>query len=159
MCYMGRKDSIETVSAALEVFPEPFRTTCQTILQMCAYAGTGDVLIVQELLRTVGERVEVPCTSKSSETTSKTALKKEKEKKSKTEWDASIPQAMAVLGVALVSIGEEMGMEMVQRILGNAGRYGDSGKISFWSLASLSRTVAIDVVSPTLQIGRMWSTT
>lgn len=120
-CYMGRRDVTDAVHTAFEVFTEPFRSTAQTILKFCAYAGTGDVLVIQELLRAVDEKVE--------------GIKAEpevggkgKDRKAKTEWDLSIPQAVACLGVSVVSLGEEIGMEMVQRILGNAGRYGDAGE-------------------------------
>lgn len=36
--------------AALEVLPEPQQSLCQTTLSMCAYAATGDVLVVQQML-------------------------------------------------------------------------------------------------------------
>ena len=52
---MGRRDAVETLSTALEVLPDPFKLAAQIMLQVCSYAGTGDVLIVQELLRICSE--------------------------------------------------------------------------------------------------------
>lgn len=52
---MGRRDGIETLSTALEVLPDPYKLAAQTMLQVCSYAGTGDVLIVQELLHICSE--------------------------------------------------------------------------------------------------------
>lgn len=51
----GQKDATEATKAALEVLPDPFRSMAQHMLKMCAYAGTGDVLIVQEQLQICSE--------------------------------------------------------------------------------------------------------
>ncbi|KAF5293696.1 hypothetical protein FQA39_LY03181 [Lamprigera yunnana] len=114
ICYIGRKDMIEITTETLGVFEEPFHTIAVTLLKMCAYAGTGDVLVIQELLHIVSERLTLP----------EDKTDKDK-KKNKLHWDSGIAQAVAVLAVAAVSLGEETGMEMSHRILGNMGRYGD----------------------------------
>jgi hypothetical protein len=44
--------------AALEVLPEPQQSLCQTTLSMCAYAGTGDVLVVQQMLHICSKHYE-----------------------------------------------------------------------------------------------------
>lgn len=123
LCYLGARDAIEVSSNAVEVFPEPFKSSMQTMLLMCAYAGTGDVLIIQELLGMVGEKIDIP---------EKEKLPKDKEApapktkgKKIPEWDFTMGQAVAALAVSSVSFGEEIGMEMVQRIFGHMGRYGE----------------------------------
>lgn len=107
--------------------------------------GSGDVLIVQELLETVGERIEPSklennsdsklkkdIGSTSSTTTTGSNARKDgidaklRDLKKRLEWDYAAGQAMATLAVAAVSFGEETGMEMVQRIFGHVGRYGDN---------------------------------
>ncbi|KAJ8975359.1 hypothetical protein NQ317_000288, partial [Molorchus minor] len=126
LCYFGARDAIEAPTEATNVLEEPFKTAIQTVLLMCAYAGTGDVLIIQELLHVVGEKVEIPKKEKKQE-------KKEKARDSftriklpkKVEWDYSMGQAMATLAVAVVSMGEDIGVEMTHRIFGHVGRYGD----------------------------------
>ncbi|XP_969349.2 26S proteasome non-ATPase regulatory subunit 2 [Tribolium castaneum] len=115
LAYFGTKDAIEVPTIVADVFEEPFRTIFQTMLQMCAYAGSGDVLIIQELLRLVEEKVEVPET---------TETKGSKDKK-KNEWDYHMGKAIAVLAVAAISKGEELGTEMIQRIFGQISRYGE----------------------------------
>ncbi|KAL6432205.1 hypothetical protein ACFW04_006707 [Cataglyphis niger] len=69
MIYMGTRDAIETPSAALEALPKPYNFASQTMLQICAYAGTGDVLIVQELLRICSEVTEEVTSVKMPENT------------------------------------------------------------------------------------------
>lgn len=117
MCYIGCKETVETINTALEVFPDPFRTTAQTIIEFCAYAATGDVLLIQELLHMIGEKNEVVASKTTRNNT----------KSQKTDWDYSVPQAVAGLGAAVISLGDEVGIEMMHRILGHIWRYGDAG--------------------------------
>lgn len=107
LCYMGCKDSIEVPHAAMDVFVEPFKTMVQTMLKMCAYAGTGDVLIVQELLRIVEERII--CKEEKAKDKGKKDGKK-KDRRTSLDWDYCMGQAIAVLAVAAVSKGEEIGI-------------------------------------------------
>ncbi|CAG9827533.1 unnamed protein product [Diabrotica balteata] len=130
LCYFGARDEIEVSTEALNILEEPFRSTLQTILLMCAYAGTGDVLIIQELLHLVGEKGDSPKNENAASNEKKD--KKDKWSTSKTkgskpkEWDYSISQAMACLAVAAVGAGESIGVEMVHRIFGQFARYGES---------------------------------
>ncbi|KAI5714287.1 hypothetical protein M8J76_014298 [Diaphorina citri] len=141
--YLGKKDAIDTTLAALEVLPDPFRSMAKMMLKMCAYAGSGDVLVVQEFLHVCSEHYS-PTTSSAKEETSATGTatsataggstestpaaaandKKEKKDKEK-EKDLSSMQAVAALGVAVVALGEEIGSEMSTRIFGQLGRYGE----------------------------------
>lgn len=140
---MGCKDAVDTINTALEVFTDPFRTTAQTIIEFCAYAATGDVLLIQELLHVIGERGDetTSTTTTSSSSSKSTTSSKSKDSKSKAEWDFSVPQAVAGLAVAIISLGDEVGMEMMQRILGNIWRYGDIGKTKVVSVLTFKVVV------------------
>ena len=39
-CSLGKGEAIETTLAALQVVPEPFRSFANTLVDICAYAGT-----------------------------------------------------------------------------------------------------------------------
>ncbi|XP_015188536.1 PREDICTED: 26S proteasome non-ATPase regulatory subunit 2-like [Polistes dominula] len=135
--YMGCRDVIDTPSAALEVLPEPYRLACQTMLQICAYAGTGDVLIVQELLRICSEPVNgkddsiygtpittpvVSCCDHGKRMGSnQSADDTQTKNKTPNSREIGISQAIASLGVGVVGLGE--GKEN-SRIFGQVGRYG-----------------------------------
>ncbi|KMQ97312.1 26s proteasome non-atpase regulatory subunit 2-like protein [Lasius niger] len=138
MIYMGTRDAIETPSAALEALPKPYNFASQTMLQICAYAGTGDVLIVQELLRicseaneevtsvkTTPENTPTPsCCDQRKPQGSSATLETNKKADNQTEEsakDIEAPQAIASLGVGVVGLGE--GKEN-SRIFGQIGRYG-----------------------------------
>jgi 26S proteasome regulatory subunit N1 len=49
---------VETITAALEVIGEPFRSMATTLVEMCAYAGTGNVLKVQHFLHICSEHYD-----------------------------------------------------------------------------------------------------
>lgn len=116
LCHLGKQEGVDTIIAALEVIPEPFRSMATTMVDICAYAGTGNVLKVQHLLHICSEHYEA------SETTDKNAKDKDK-KDVKEEKDLSSRQAIAVLGIALISMGEDIGSEMAFRTFGHLLRY------------------------------------
>ena len=78
---------------------------------MCSFAGTGNVLKVQELLHYCDEHID------------KTPKEKKDDEEKKDEKDAAPEeppkddtfQAFAVIGIALVAMGEEIGSEMSLR--------------------------------------------
>ena len=49
---------METILATLEVVPEPFKSMASTLVDICAYAGTGNVLKVQHLLHICSEHYD-----------------------------------------------------------------------------------------------------
>jgi len=128
LCYLGKQDAAEATIAALEVIPEPFRQIAVTLVEICAYAGTGNVLKIQQLLHICSDHYE-----QEKEVQDKTKDKKkddkkegEKEKEEKTEdaaLDLSGQQAVAVLGLGLISMGEDIGSEMLLRTLSHLMRY------------------------------------
>jgi len=129
LCYLGKQDAAEATTAALEVIPQPFRELATTLVEICAYAGTGNVLKVQQLLSICSDHYE----QEKSETEKKKDDKKkdgdkkddkkEEEKKEEVTLDLSGQQAVAVLGLGLISMGEDIGAEMLTRTLGHLMRY------------------------------------
>lgn len=127
LIYLARQEAAEAIIAALEVVSEPFRSMATTMVEICAYAGTGNVLKVQQLLHICSEHYE---TSEKSDSDSKDKSSKDKDKekdaqkeKEDREKDLSSTQAIAVIGIALIAMGEEIGAEMAFRSFGNLLRY------------------------------------
>uniref|UniRef100_A0A8B9KLD2 26S proteasome non-ATPase regulatory subunit 2 n=1 Tax=Astyanax mexicanus TaxID=7994 RepID=A0A8B9KLD2_ASTMX len=56
--HLGKGEAIETTLAALQVVPEPFRSFSNTLVDICAYAGSGNVLKVQQLLHICSEHYD-----------------------------------------------------------------------------------------------------
>ncbi len=81
---------------------------------MCSFAGTGNVLKVQELLHYCDEHID------------KTPKEKKDDKDASSEEEPTKDdtfQAFAVIGIALVAMGEEIGSEMSLRQFNHLVRY------------------------------------
>lgn len=150
LLYLGRQEAAEAVMATLEVIADPFRTMAQTMVEICAYAGTGNVLKIQHLLHICSDHYdqsgEAAADKNNNASNSEKAKggkggegsnkeggesgsskegegEKEKVTPTKEKVDLSSTQAVAVLGIALISMGEEIGAEMAYRSFGNLLRY------------------------------------
>lgn len=121
LCFLGKQEAAEAIIAALEIVPEPFKSMSTTLVEVCAYAGTGNVLKIQHLLHICSEHYE-PSNEKEDKSDRKDKDKKEEKKEDKTK-DLSSRQAIAVLGIALIAMGEEIGAEMAYRTFGHLLRY------------------------------------
>ncbi|KAJ0254136.1 26S proteasome non-ATPase regulatory subunit 2 B [Hirschfeldia incana] len=100
LLYLGKQVGNESVEATAEVsktFNEKIRKYCDMTLLSCAYAGTGNVLKVQDLLAQCGEHLE----------------------------KGDIHQGPAVLGLAMVAMSEELGIDMEIRSLERMLQYGE----------------------------------
>jgi 26S proteasome regulatory subunit N1 len=86
------------------------------MVEICAYAGTGNVLKIQHLLHICSDHYE-PYTPESSDKNKKE--QNEAQQKEEREKDLSQCQAVAVLGIALIALGEDIGAEMAYRSFGN----------------------------------------
>ncbi|XP_063990576.1 26S proteasome non-ATPase regulatory subunit 2 [Diachasmimorpha longicaudata] len=142
LCFLGKQEAAEAIIAALEVVPEPFRSMSTTLVEVCAYAGTGNVLKIQHLLHICSEHYE-PSSDKDDKDRNQKDSKDKKDDKDKEkekdkdkkdskdkddkdkpkEKDLSSKQAIAVLGIALISMGEEIGADMAYRTFGHLLRY------------------------------------
>ena len=115
--------------AEVEATLEVAKTLCprvseflQVTLEVCAYAGSGNVLKVQAMLARCGAHPDLdgdetaegeePAAGESGEVESK-------------EWLAD-PQSIAALGVALIASGEELGSDMAVRAYDHLIQYGDA---------------------------------
>lgn len=129
LIYLGRQEAVEAIIATLEVVPDPFRSMAVTLVEICAYAGTGNVLKIQKLLHVCSEHYDSTETESSSSSSSSkkesaaAAASESAEAASEASKNKSSTQAVAVLGIALIAMGEEIGAEMAFRSFGNLLRY------------------------------------
>lgn len=52
---LGLKDKANALDGDLNVLADPFKSMAKMTVKMCACAGSGDVLIIQELLHICSE--------------------------------------------------------------------------------------------------------
>ncbi|CAI9771985.1 unnamed protein product [Fraxinus pennsylvanica] len=97
LLYLGKQDNVNTrATTLLETFNEKIGKYCYMTLISCAYAGTGDALKVQKFLHACEH------------------LK-----------NGEKYQGPAVLGIAMVAMAEELGLEMAIRSLEHLLQYGN----------------------------------
>lgn len=58
LIFLGTQDRSEVFVESLRSLPEPFGSMVSTLVDVCAYAGTGNVLKVQNLLHICSEHYE-----------------------------------------------------------------------------------------------------
>ncbi|XP_044466296.1 26S proteasome non-ATPase regulatory subunit 2 homolog A [Mangifera indica] len=97
LLYLGKQESVEATAEVSKTFNVKIRKYCDMTLLSCAYAGTGNVLKVQNLLGHCAQHLE----------------------KGETH------QGPAVLGIAMVAMAEELGVEMAIRSLEHLLQYGE----------------------------------
>lgn len=97
LLYLGKQESVEATAEVSKTFNEKIRKHCDMMLLSCAYAGTGNVLKVQSLLGHCAQHLD----------------------KSETH------QGPAVLGIAMIAMAEELGLEMAIRSLEHLLQYGE----------------------------------
>ncbi|KRZ06168.1 26S proteasome non-ATPase regulatory subunit 2 [Trichinella zimbabwensis] len=125
LIFLGRQEQAEPVVEMLRVLPKPYGSIGSTLVEVAAYAGTGNVLKIQQLLYICTERHDI------AESTQKVTKEKKKDKKDmevlRQAQGASFHQAVAVLGIALIAICEDIGSSMAFRLFSNLLRYCDQG--------------------------------
>lgn len=97
LLYLGKQENVEATAEVSKTFNEKIRKYCDMTLLSCAYAGTGNVLKVQHFLGQCAQHHE----------------------------KGEAGQGPAVLGIALVAMAEELGLEMAIRSLEHLLQYGE----------------------------------
>ena len=104
--------TMEVLKATLHPTLSSYVTTA---LESCAYAGSGNVLMIQKLLATVGEHPE--------ETPAPEGAEEEERPKDKHAHPAHQP--LSVLALALIGMSEDIGGEMLLRSFEHLLQYGE----------------------------------
>uniref|UniRef100_A0A915D0K5 26S proteasome non-ATPase regulatory subunit 2 n=1 Tax=Ditylenchus dipsaci TaxID=166011 RepID=A0A915D0K5_9BILA len=138
LIFLGTQDRSEVFIESVRALPEPFGSMTSTLIEVCAYAGTGNVLKIQNMLHICSEHYEVapkedkkkagadvPKVAAKAETKPEGDKSGESSKKEETKIDYSAKQAVAVLGIGLIAMGEDVGSAMSLRTFGHLMRYGE----------------------------------
>ncbi|KAL2023419.1 hypothetical protein VTK56DRAFT_2776 [Thermocarpiscus australiensis] len=104
LLFFGRQEEVDVILETLKAVEHPMAKPTSVLASICAWAGTGAVLKIQELLHICNEHVE------------------ESEEKKGDE----LLQAYAVLGIGLIAMGEDIGQDMVLRHFGHLMHYGEA---------------------------------
>lgn len=104
--YFGKQDVVEASLMGVQVIEHPISRFMEIIMKGCAYACSGNVLKIQELLHVCAEHEE----------------KKEGEEVKNTNHF----QSAAVISLALIAFGEDIGCEMALRSMNHLLQYGEA---------------------------------
>ena len=98
LVFLGQQDRVATSLSVIKDLIKPeIRQYAAITAECCAYAGSGNVLKVQEMLKVCAEHLE------------------------EKDWQQ---QMAAVIGVSLIAMGENIGVEMVMRTFDHLLQYG-----------------------------------
>ena len=104
LLFFGRQEQVDVILETLKAIDHPMSKPTSVLAEICAWAGTGTVLKLQELLHICNDHIEDTDDKKGDE----------------------LLQAYAVIGLGLVAMGEEVGQEMVLRQFGHLMHYGEA---------------------------------
>ncbi|KAK9474588.1 armadillo-type protein [Dipodascopsis tothii] len=108
LLYMGKQDDADATIETLKAIEHPIGRNTSVLVDICSFAGTGNVLKIQNLLHLCSEKPDQGDDDDSSA--------------QKTD---DLYQGYAVLGVAMIAMGEDIGQEMVLRQFGHLMHYGE----------------------------------
>ncbi|CAD1808161.1 Proteasome/cyclosome repeat family protein [Candida parapsilosis] len=173
LLYMGKTEQVEDVLETIDAIEHPISKTLKVLVNICAYAGTGNVLQIQALLQMCAAKPkdqldEEKKLEQSEEDQQKTEEKekhknegegdvemedakdgnetqegeqtepkanateatenenKEEPDDDEVEEDEELYQGIAVLGLACIAMGEDIGQDMSLRHFGHFMHYGNS---------------------------------
>ncbi|EME40455.1 hypothetical protein DOTSEDRAFT_74133 [Dothistroma septosporum NZE10] len=120
MLFFGQQEEVDVVLETLKAIDHPMSKPASVLAEICAWAGTGAVLKLQQLLHVCNEHIE-----ERDDKEDEDKDKKEDEPKKDIAGEQLV-QAYAVLGLSLVAMGEDVGQEMVLRQFGHLMHYGEA---------------------------------
>lgn len=90
LLFIGKGDAAEAPLETLKVIEHPIAKSVEVMVEICAYAATGNVLKIQKMLHLCNEHHD-------------------------SEKEDDSHQAFAVIGIAMIAMGEDIGSEMAIR--------------------------------------------
>lgn len=103
LLFVGRQEEADATLETLKAIEHPIAKHTAVLVDAAAYAGTGNVLKFQSMLHLCNDHLEVE----------------------EGKEGADIYQSYAVLGLALIAMGEDVGSEMALRQFGHLMHYGE----------------------------------
>ncbi|KAK9469831.1 armadillo-type protein [Lipomyces arxii] len=106
LLYMGKQDAAEVILETLKAIEHPIGRNTTVLVDICSFAGTGNVLKIQSLLHLCSDRADP-------------------ESEGEENKSDDLYQGYAVLGLAIIAMGEDIGSEMVLQQFGHLMHYGE----------------------------------
>ncbi|KAF2273049.1 26S proteasome non-ATPase-like protein regulatory subunit 2 [Westerdykella ornata] len=105
LLFFGQQEEVEVILETLKALDHPMSKPTAVLAEVCAWAGTGAVLKIQQLLHICNEHIEEDSDEKKGD---------------------ELLQSYAVIGLSLVAMGEDIGQDMILRTFGHLMHYGEA---------------------------------
>lgn len=105
LLFFGQQEEVDVILETLKALDHPAAKSASVLTEVCAWAGTGAVLKIQQLLHICNEHIEEDSDEKKGD---------------------ELLQSYAVIGLSLVAMGEDVGQDMILRTLGHLMHYGEA---------------------------------
>jgi len=105
LLYVGRQEDADVTLETLGAINHPIAKHTSVLVDACAYVGTGNVLKYQSMLTLCNDHIDTSEDDKKGD---------------------DLFQSYAVLGMALIAMGEDIGSEMALRQFGHLMHYGEA---------------------------------
>ncbi|CBZ24022.1 proteasome regulatory non-ATPase subunit,putative [Leishmania mexicana MHOM/GT/2001/U1103] len=118
--FLGRQEAADTLLDATRALPVAIQRYTEIVVRSCAFAATGNVVVIQSLFHVIAENDEAPENDEEKNEDEAREGNANEEAAAKPEEEKTAPlnhKAAAVLGIGLVAVGEDLGMEMTKRAI------------------------------------------
>lgn len=105
LIFFGQQEEVDVILETLKAFDHPMSKPTSVLAEVCAWAGSGNVLKIQQLLHICNEHIEEDSEEKKGD---------------------ELLQSYAVIGLSLVAMGEDVGQDMILRTFGHLMHYGEA---------------------------------
>ncbi|PSN61915.1 26S proteasome regulatory complex, non-ATPase subcomplex, Rpn1 subunit [Corynespora cassiicola Philippines] len=105
LLFFGQQEEVDVILETLKALDHPMSKPTAVLAEVCAWAGTGAVLKIQQLLHICNEHIEEDSDEKKGD---------------------ELLQSYAVIGLSLVAMGEDIGQDMILRTFGHLMHYGEA---------------------------------
>jgi 26S proteasome regulatory subunit N1 len=123
LLFFGKQDASDAIVETLKAIDHPIAEEAIVMLSLSSFAGTGEVLRIQQMLRLCAEKLEGEKDPKEKDAKEKEKEKEDKKDKKKKddkkEDKGEFKQGLAVLAIAAIAMGEDVGKELCMRHFGH----------------------------------------
>lgn len=116
LLFCGKQDASDAIIETLRAIDHSIAQDAIVMLSMSSFAGTGDVLRIQQLLRLCAEK---PAAKEKDEEKDKQKSEEDKKAEEKEAAKGEPQQGLAVIAIAAIAMGEDVGKELCLRHFGH----------------------------------------
>lgn len=119
LLFFGKQDASDAFVETLKAIQHPIAQEAIVMLTMSSFAGTGEVLRIQQMLRLCAEKPEEEGKEEGKEEKKEDENMENDEETKKDAGKGQFHQSLAVLAIAAIAMGEDVGKELSLRHFGH----------------------------------------